>query len=64
VGRQGRESRLGAFPAGRRIGHDADLMSARRLAAREIEHMAEQPADRGSEDVQYPERTIRPYHCG
>ena len=57
---EGRERRIGALAAGRGIGHDADLVAARGLAAREIDHVAEQPADRGAQDVQDLERAIRP----
>ena len=53
-----REGRCGAFAAGRGIGHDADLVPARRLAAREIEHVAEQAADRRPQDVEDLEGAI------
>jgi len=50
--RQFRESGLGLCPAGRGIRDEAHAMSARDLAAREVEHMAEQPADRRPQDMQ------------
>ena len=52
VGRQFREHRFGARAAGRRIGDQPDAVSARGLSAREIDHVAEQAADRGAQHVQ------------
>ena len=49
---QFRERSVGAFAAARRIGDHADLVSARRLAAREVADMAEQAADRGAQHMQ------------
>ena len=44
---------LGAGAAGHAVGDDQpDIMAARDLLAREIEHMAEQAADRRTEHVQ------------
>ena len=43
---------LGARAAGRRVGDQADPVSARSLAARQVEHVAEQPADRRAQDMQ------------
>ena len=54
-----REGRCGAFATGRGIGHDADLVAARRLTAREIEHVAEQAADRRPQDVENLEGAVR-----
>jgi hypothetical protein len=45
LARQGHESFVGRRPA-TAGGDDADSMSSRRLALRQVEHMAEQPADR------------------
>ncbi len=57
--RQRRERRIGARPAGGRVGDDADLMAALGLSAGEIEHVAEQAADGGAHDVNDPERASR-----
>ena len=46
------ERRVGALAAARRIGDDADLVAARRLAAREVADMPEQSADRRAQHVQ------------
>ena len=47
-----RERRIGAFAAGRGIGHDTDRVPARGLRARQVEDVPEQPADRRPQDVQ------------
>ena len=46
------ERGIGAFAAARRVGNDADLVAARRLAAREVANMPEQSADRRAKDMQ------------
>jgi hypothetical protein len=51
-GRKLRQRRLGPRAAARRIGNYADPVAARRLSAREIEHMAEQPANGRAQDMQ------------
>ena len=40
------------WPAGRRIAEDADLVAALDLGAGQVLDMTEEPADRGSEDMQ------------
>ena len=52
LARQRRECRIRARAAGRGIRHDADLMAARGLPARKVDHVAEQPADRRAQDVE------------
>ena len=54
--RRSRQRCLGARAAGRRVGDDADLVAARRLAAREVEDMPEQAADRRAQHMQDFER--------
>ena len=52
---------LGALAAGAPVGDQADAMTARDLLARQIEHVAEQAADRGAEyveNVQRPHGTV------
>ena len=49
--RDGRQRRLGARAAGRAVADDADLMPARGLAARDIEDVTENAADRRAGDV-------------
>ena len=39
------------------VGHDADLMAARCLRARKIDHVAEQTADRRAQDMEDLEGT-------
>jgi hypothetical protein len=51
-GRQIRQLSLCRGAAGRSIGDDADPVPARRLAARQIEHMPEQSADRSAQHMQ------------
>ena len=48
---------FGVFAPGRRIGHEPDPVPARNLPAREVEHMAKQPADRRTHHMQNPERS-------
>src|SRR5262249_20976370 len=43
---------LGRRAAGGAVGHETDLVSARRLSARGGGHMSRQPANRSAEDVQ------------
>ena len=50
--RQLGECRIGARAAGGGIGNDADPMSARRLAAGKIDHVAKQSPDRGAQNVE------------
>ena len=49
---QRRERRIRPRAAGRGIRHDADLMAARRLRARQIDHVTKQAADGRPQDVQ------------
>ena len=49
--RDSRERGLGAGAAGRAVADDADLVAARGLAARDIEDVPEDAADRGARDV-------------
>ena len=60
--RDGRERRLGARAAGRAVADDADVMPARGLAARDIEDVAEDAADRSAGDVHDPESDLRIGH--
>ena len=50
--RERREASPRRRAAGRRVGNDADAMAARGLGARQIDDVAEQPADRRAQDVQ------------
>ena len=52
MGSERGEGRIGAFAAGRGIRHDADLVAARGLRARQIEDVTKQPADGRAQDVQ------------
>ena len=54
--RDGRERGLGAGAAGRAVADDADVMTARGLAARDIEDMPENAADRSAGDMHDLER--------
>jgi hypothetical protein len=54
------ESLLGAISTCRGVGHNPDLMAARRLTARQVEHMAEQSAHGRPQDVQNPEGSVGP----
>ncbi len=47
-----RSDLIGARAAGALIGDQADAVSARDLFVREVEHMAEQAADRRAKDMQ------------
>ena len=51
-----------ARAAGARIRNDADAMAACRLSAREIDDMAEQPADRSAQDVEDIQGSFSPGH--
>ena len=50
--RKGGQCGLGAGASGGGIDDQADPMSARRLALDQIDHMTEQPAERGPQHVQ------------
>jgi hypothetical protein len=60
LGRKRCESRLGARASGGAVGHDADLVAARGLRMRQIDHVTEQAADGRPQDVQDPEGSIGP----
>ena len=51
-----RQGRVGARPAGQGIDDQPDPVAALRLAPRQVDHMAEQPAEGGAENVQDTER--------
>jgi hypothetical protein len=54
------ESLLGAISTCRGVGYDPDLVTARRLSARQVDHMAEQSAHGRPQDVQNPEGSVGP----
>jgi hypothetical protein len=56
------ESLLRAISTCGRVGYDPDLVTARRLSARQVEHMAEQSAHGRPQDVQDPEGSVGPGH--
>ena len=60
------QSRVGARSAGGRIDDHADAMAAAGLAGDQVDHMAEQPAERRAQDVQDIERRrgIGAHHAG
>jgi hypothetical protein len=51
LGRKLRKGRIGKMIAGRTVGDDTDFMAALDLAAGKIDDMAEQAADRRTQDV-------------
>jgi hypothetical protein len=55
-----RKDRVRAFAAGRRVGDDANPMSARRLAARQVANVSEQSADWCAQDMHNAERRGHP----
>ena len=56
VGDERGEGGLGQRASGRSVHDQADPVSARRLSAREIDHVTEQSADRSARDVQNAKR--------
>jgi hypothetical protein len=52
LGRQFRKGGLRSCPSGRGVRDEPHAMAARDLAARKVEHMAEEPADRRAQDMQ------------